>query len=237
MIVTTSFLSVKADNLQIHFKRKWGGEKLSDFIMRLLEILNQNVMFWVFSGQNSKWDLSRMGNGWPRGGHSGEKGYSPHFHTETSRKPASERQGITLSGPKVPTKSIYVTVFNQLQDWVPHKKSHGFQEMSALLQVLKSLSHGSEDMKPLENTRGEALVLWLQAARSSASRQAAHSPRPPDGGWQTTKARVSVEGPHTERKTRDDLPLDRETFTVFSMLATTFFITVSYEKAKQSCWL
>lgn len=37
-----------------------------------------------------------MGNGWPRGGHSGEKGYSPHFYTETSRKPASERQGITL---------------------------------------------------------------------------------------------------------------------------------------------
>lgn len=83
----------------------------------------------------------------------GEKGYSPHFHTETSRKPASERQGITLSGPKSPPRASMLQSSTSFKTEFPQKAT-GSKKCQPCCKYLKSLSHGSEDMKPLENTRG-----------------------------------------------------------------------------------
>lgn len=64
--------------------------------MHVLGILNQNVMFGYFQArtQNETWVEWAMGD--PGEGTVGKRGTAPHFYTETSGKPAWERQGITL---------------------------------------------------------------------------------------------------------------------------------------------
>lgn len=100
--------------------------------MHVLGILNQNVMFGYFQArtQNETWVERAMGD--PGEGTVGKRSTAP---TSTQRPAGNQpqRDRASLLGPKVPTKTVYVTISNQLQDWAPHKKSYGFQEMSALL--------------------------------------------------------------------------------------------------------
>ena len=81
--------------------------------------------------------------------HTGEKGYSPHFYRDQQETSLRET-GYHSVRTKSPHQDWLCCSLQPASRLSSPQKSYGFQEMSALLQVLKSLSHGSEDMKPLE---------------------------------------------------------------------------------------
>ena len=120
------------------------------------------------------------------------------------RRPAGnqpQRDRVSLcQDQKSPPRLALLQSSTSFKIEFPTKKL-GFQEMSALLQVLKSLSHGSEDMKPLEKHERRSPGPQTPGHLVFSIKTGSRSSLPAASKWWLTnnKARLSMQGPHREK--------------------------------------